>query len=225
MFQLVLKDLRVQKREKTFFIVILLSCCMGFIFPHNPALASLQLLLGVYLLLVYANAFDYKYNAEIMLNSLPLGREQVVKAKYISALFFSLIIFIISLLVGVSVSLAGTSGATGLSGLIIIQFLFLSLFLLAIYLTIFFPIYFKFGYLKARWANFIALFVIFGLIGFTGRIDDASYVTTYKAMQQFMAILAGEGSFQACLVLFLISICLLYFSQKISISVYQRKEF
>lgn len=54
MFQLIFKDLQVQKREKTVFIVLFLSLCIAGILPNNPGLASAQLLLGVYLMIVYA---------------------------------------------------------------------------------------------------------------------------------------------------------------------------
>jgi ABC-type transport system involved in multi-copper enzyme maturation permease subunit len=111
MIHLILKDQQVQKRAKTIFIVLFLRLCIAGILPHNPGLASVQLLLGVYLLIVYANAYDYKYNAEIMINSLPLARRQVVLAKYLSAVIFALFMLSVSIPVSFFFNYLGIAAA------------------------------------------------------------------------------------------------------------------
>lgn len=230
MLQMVLKDLQVQRREKTFFIVLFLSVCISGILPRNPGLASVQLLLGVYLMIVYANAFDYKYNAEIMINSLPLGRRQIVTAKYLSALIFSLIMVAVSIPVSFILSYFGFPGAYGMNLVIAIRFLMIAFFFLSIYIAIFFPVYFKLGYMKSRWANFLSFFVIFGLIGLAGGTGQyipqhGELMSRESLMQNFLGILAGNESFGVYVSMLLIGILVLYISLQLSIAIYKRKEF
>jgi len=230
MIHLILKDLQVQKREKTIFIVLFLSLCIAGILPHNPGLASVQLLLGVYLLIVYANAYDYKYNAEIMINSLPLARRQVVLAKYLSAVIFALFMLSVSIPVSFIFNYLGIAGSGGLNLTLSVRFILIALFFVTVYLSIFFPVYFKLGYMKARWANFISFFIIFGLIGFAGR--SGAYVPQYgealtreTILRHFMGVLAGNENITLYLILLLAGLILLYISSQLSVAIYRRKEF
>ncbi len=230
MFQLIFKDLKVQKREKTIFIVLFLSLCIAGILPNNPGLASAQLLLGVYLMIVYANAFDYKYNAEIMINSLPLGRNQIVKAKYLSSLIFGLAMMAVALPISFLISYTGFPGTDGMNSTLAVRFVMISLFFISLYLSIFFPVYFKFGYLKSRWANVLSFLVIFGLVGFVG--GQGEYIPQYGEMvtresfrQQFLGILAGNESLTVYLTMLALGFLILYLSLRFSISIYKKKEF
>lgn len=230
MLQLILKDLQVQKREKTIFIALFLSLCIGGIFPHNLGLAGIQLLLGVYLLIVYANAYDYKYNAEIMINSLPLARRHVVRAKYLSAVIFALFMLAVSIPVSFAFAYFGLAGTSGMNPAVMLRFILIALFLASVYLSIFFPIYFKLGYMKSRWANFISFFIIFGLIGFAG--GSGSYIPEYgdelskeAVLNQLMGVLAGNGNITLYFILMLAGLIFLIVSSQLSVLIYQRKEF
>lgn len=230
MVQLILKDLQVQKREKTFFLILILSLCISGILPKNPGLASIQLLLGVYLLIVYANAFDYKYNAEVMINSLPLGRKQIVTAKYLSALLISLIMIAVSLPVSFLLSYTGFWGVSGMNVRVEVRFLLTALFFLSLYLSIFFPVYFKWGYMKSRWANFFSLFVIFGLFGLAGGAGEnipqqGEVISKATVIQQFMGMMAGNESIIFYVKMAAIGLMILYVSIQLSVAIYSKKEF
>jgi hypothetical protein len=230
MFQLVLKDLKVQKGEKTIFIALFLSLCISGIIPHSPGLASIQLLLGVYLMIVYANAYDYKYNAEIMINSLPLDRKQIVRAKYLSAICFSLIMIGVALPASAILSHTGIIGDKQINLTVIVRFLMTSFFFLCIYLSIFFPVYFKLGYLKSRWANFLSFFIIFGLIGFSGSQgaeipQHAGMLQKVDLLERFLGILAGNASIWIYGELAILGLFFLYISMQISKVIYSKKEF
>ncbi|PGD62535.1 ABC transporter permease [Bacillus wiedmannii] len=85
---------------------------------------------------------DKKYNSEVIVNSLPLARKEIVLAKYIMAL----IIFIISIIVSSPVVInrfeEGTFEFITTTVITISGFVF-------IYLSIVLPILFWFGYKKA----------------------------------------------------------------------------
>lgn len=93
---------------------------------------------------------DKKYNSEVIVNSLPLARKEIVLAKYIMAL----IIFIISMIVSSPVVINrfedGTFEFITTTVIMISGFVF-------IYLSIVLPILFWFGYKKA---SLITLFIL-----------------------------------------------------------------
>ncbi|HHV65084.1 MAG TPA: ABC-2 transporter permease [Peptococcaceae bacterium] len=230
MGKLIWKDIQVQKREKTLFIVIFLSLCVGYVMFTNPGIASIQLIVGVYLMITYANAYDYKYNAEIVINSLPVDRKQIVTAKYLSSLVYCLLMLTVALPVGILLSFTGLPGSTGFNLGVVGRFIMLSVFILVLYISFYFPVYYKLGYLNSRWANFIAFFFIFGSIGFIGASgrDLPSYgepMTRETALQYFQGILAGNESMSFYFSLMGISILLLLLSRQLSIAIYRRKEF
>jgi len=88
MFNLVLKDILIQKKLILFYIAtILLYLLID---------ASLVRIGIIYSLVFIMNAFSYdeKDNANILLNSLPYTRKEVVHSKYIGALIFTSMIII-----------------------------------------------------------------------------------------------------------------------------------
>lgn len=230
MLQLILKDLLIQKTQKTALIALVLGVTVGFTFPSSPGLGSMQLLLGVYLMVVYANAFDYKYNSEVLFNSLPLGRGQFVTAKYVAAYIFAAIMLVIAFISNSVISLfTDIPKIPVISGSNALTFIVLSFFLLCIYLSIYFPIYFKYGYMSSRWANFVAMFALFGLMGGIGKLYDTKAETGFtnsgNPLDHVFAVITGTADSMTYLTLFAIGLLLLLLSINISIWVYRRKEF
>jgi len=228
MLNLILKDLLVLKKEKTAFIVLILCISIGALFPQNPGFASVEFLLGIYLIMVYANAFDYKYNAEIMINSLPLSRSGIVNARYLSALVDALLMYAVIFVAGSIIMLLGFRGENVNVMAAAFRFLLFSLFLLCINISFFLPVYFKLGYLKSRWANFIFFFVIFGLTGIAGNNPVSSFQgkeITGEVMPRLINILAGQESLFVYAEMLTLGIILVLISRSISVSIYKRKEF
>jgi ABC-2 type transport system permease protein len=165
-----------------------------------------------------------------MINSLPLGRNQIVKAKYLSSLIFGLAMMVVALPISFLISYTGFPGTDGMSSTLAVRFVMISLFFISLYLSIFFPVYFKFGYLKSRWANVLSFFVIFGLVGFVG--GRGEYIPQYgdmlsreSTLQQFLGILAGSESLTVYLTILALGFLILYLSLRFSISIYKKKEF
>jgi ABC-2 type transport system permease protein len=230
MGRLIWKDIQVQKREKTLFLVLFLSLCVGYLMPTSPGIASIQLIVGVYLMIVYANAYDYKYNADIIINSLPLARKQIVTAKYLSGLIFCLLMLAVSLPVSVLFSILGLPGSTGFNLAAAGRFLMFSAFILTLYISFYFPVYYKLGYMNSRWANFLAFFLIFGSIGLIGASGQnfpryGETLTRADALQHFQGILAGNESLSFYLLLMVLGFLLLFLSRQLSVAIYKRKEF
>lgn len=167
MFNLIMKDIRIQKKDKTVLIFILLNVGNIFIFQNNYATTILLCFLSIYLLAVYANAYDFKYNSELMINSLPVNRKVVVAAKYLSVFLFLICAIVITLIVG---SLLHFVAPNLVRKTISINTIFIEFFIVCTYFSIFFPFYYKLGYLKSRWVNFIIMAVMGSLISLANEI-------------------------------------------------------
>ncbi len=142
---------------------------------------------------------DKKYNSEVIVNSLPLAKKQIVLAKYIMAL----IIFIISMIVSSPVVINrfedGTFEFITTTVITISGFVF-------IYLSIVLPILFWFGYKKA---SFITFFI---LIAPTA-IGTMFFEISMEQIQLYNS------------VLFVSSICIFIASVFVSVKLYEKREF
>ncbi|MBO8158167.1 ABC-2 transporter permease [Thermosyntropha sp.] len=155
MYNLILKDFLLQK--KTFLFAFLYVAVMVIAFRDYGDVASIIVL--SYAMLLTACAYDDKSKADMVLNSLPLKRDTIVWARYLSVyvfalsmmVFYALLYWVISIL-PLPVHLAKLSGVKAIAALLIIGFLG----------SIYFPFYFKLGYMKSRLVNFIVFFLIFG---------------------------------------------------------------
>ncbi|HDR7911239.1 TPA: ABC-2 transporter permease [Bacillus wiedmannii] len=142
---------------------------------------------------------DKKYNSEVIVNSLPLARKEIVLAKYIMAL----IIFIISMIVSSSVVINrfedGTFEFITTTVITISGFVF-------IYLSIVLPILFWFGYKKA------SLITLFILIAPTA-LGTMFFEISMEQIQLYNS------------VLFISSICMFIVSIFFSVKLYEKREF
>ncbi|TKI14217.1 ABC-2 transporter permease [Bacillus wiedmannii] len=142
---------------------------------------------------------DKKYNSEVIVNSLPLARKEIVLAKYIMAL----IIFIISMIVSSPVVInrfeEGTFEFITTTVITISGFVF-------IYLSIVLPILFWFGYKKA---SLITLFIL---------IAPTAIGTTFFEISMGQIQLYNS-------VLFISSICMFIVSIFVSVKLYEMREF
>lgn len=229
MLQLIWKDLMIQKKDKTMLISVILSFVSAAVLPANPAMAGIILLMGVYLMVVYANAYDYKYQGEILINSLPVARKQVVLAKYLAAFAFAGYMLAIIIFVGIIMNITGWELKSGLDLFSSFGFLIVALFLLCIYLAVYFPLYFKLGYQKSRWANFITLFSLYGVLWFLGSMartgEQAGSVANESTPGVIFNVAAGQGDVLYYGLLLGLGFVFLFVSMRISVNIYQKKEF
>ncbi len=209
MFNLIIKDIIIQKKDKTIFIFMLLNILNIFIFQKNYGVSIFLCFLSIYLLAVYANAYDFKYNSELMINSMPVNRKIVVAAKYLSVFIFFICAVVITLIAGTLLHFADPAL---ISKVVSINTIFVELFIVSTYFSIFFPFYYKLGYLKSRWANFIIMGIIGGIISSVADITGGN--------MKF----GGSGALVQSSILPGISIILIAVSFLISIKIYSNKE-
>ncbi len=168
-------------------------------------------LIGI-MLFISTFSYDDFNNWNSYATTLPNGRKNVVKAKYISSIILTIILAILSLFISIMVSYIKTKGislnetisslmGTVLSCIIIISF--------------FYPIVFKFGSTNGRIILFALVFGIAGIIGLMANFIDMTFAINIINKLDNCSYIAIP----------IISIILLSVSYFISDKIYKNKEF
>lgn len=211
MINLILKDFLVQK--KMFLIILLYIVFFMLIMGSGGFVAAGTA--AAYILLLNALAYDDKNKSDIVLNSIPLARNNIVKARYLSVFIFAgfgiIAYWVISLLIKLlhlpliiaPVSLGGIGG------------ILLSVILLA---SLYLPLNFKYGYIKARVFHVILFLAVFWIPGFLAKYlqeIDPGLLSYLSNRTDWLIMLSILG-----LVLLIVG-----FSYGISWRIYRNKEF
>lgn len=210
MLGLVKKDFLLLKANlKTMIIIFIVYLVM--IFQGLFDATFVVPLIGI---MLFISTFSYddfnKWNSYAI--TLPNGRKNVVKAKYIASIILTVILAILALLLSVMVSYIKTNGinldetisslmGTVLSSVIIISFLY--------------PIVFKFGATNGRIIMFALVFGIVAVVRLIANFVDMSFaINLINKLDNCLYIAIP-----------LISVILLGVSYLISNKIYQNKEF
>jgi len=146
MINLILKDVLIQKKLILFYIATIIL----YLWAGVPSLLFLGFLYSV-IFILNAFAYDEKDNANILLNSLPYTRKEIVSSKYIGSLIFTTIfVFIIYV---------GDFLINGKGDLFIWKEMLLIIGLVMVVISLMFPFSYKF---KTQYL-LIALSVLFGI--------------------------------------------------------------
>ncbi|TQR34353.1 ABC-2 transporter permease [Lysinibacillus sphaericus] len=146
MINLILKDVLIQKKLILFYIATIIL----YLWAGVPSLLFLGFLYSV-IFILNAFAYDEKDNANILLNSLPYTRKEIVSSKYIGSLIFTTI-FVFMIYVGDFL-------INGKGNLFIWKEMLLIIGLVMVVISLMFPFSYKF---KTQYL-LIALSVLFGI--------------------------------------------------------------
>ena len=210
MLGLIKKDfLLIKANSKSMIIIFIIYLMMAF--QGTFDVTFIVPLIGI-MLFIPTFSYDDFNNWNSYAVTLPDGRKNVVRAKYIASIILTIILGIVSLAIGVGIDYAKTNSinldetisslmGTVLSSVIIISLLY--------------PIVFKFGATNGR----IILFaVVFGIAGIGALI--AQFVDTTPIIN----MINGLDSY-SLIAIPIISAILLGISYLISNKIYQSKEF
>lgn len=219
MFYLVWKDLLLTKKVNVF-LLTLYTVFVSFVAAKMPVfpelLYSFCILIFVYITTIFSNSYDEKSNSEIVLNSLPIARKEIVKGKYVSIVISILIsgfIIIASTNIFAFGGLVFTVRTAGFIDIII------SFNLISIIFSLYYPIYFKLGGSKARLLNIVLYLLVF----FT-----PSFLAKYGA--RIIKFIPRDGLFSfgndiLTFSLFIICTAIYCLSYHISKDFYQQRDF
>ena len=161
MLYLILKDILIQKKIFIFGIFYILILILSFQGIGNIMFSS-SIIAFAYILVQSACAYDDKSKSDIMLNSLPISRNTIVTARYVSTFIFA------AIAVAYYVILTNIIKISGLPLKvypITLEEIVAALFAITLLSGIYFPVFFKFGYIKSRVVNIVLFFGLFFGLG------------------------------------------------------------
>lgn len=218
MLSLIIKDILVQK--KTFVGALLYLVFFVFVFQSLKGnMYTAAIVAFAYLMVMGGFAYDDKTKSDIMLNSLPIKRENVVMAKYISLFAYIAIGTIAFIAITSVISLLNMPIKTYP---VTIELIVSAIFAVSLLSSICFPLMFKLGYIKAKTFNMILFVSIFCgipfLVNFAPKPNSefTKAFTTFLKNQSDVAIASG---------LLALSFVILLISYMISVKLYKRREF
>ena len=219
MLQLIVKDMLIQKKTLLLglFYVILMVVAMQ---SSATAMLPTGVMALTYILMMTACAHEDKSKADILLNSLPVGRPFIVMAKYLSVFVYAALGVIYYMLVTGIINAVGIPlrtypvTAEGLVG---------ALFAVSFIISIYFPAFIKMGYIRSKFINFIMFFVIFFGIGALASVFNAE--TDSALVSGIKEILFGLSEFQAVAGILAIILLMLAGSYLLSVRFYKSREF
>lgn len=229
MYNLLVKDLYLIKKHLwvpifySFIIFILFSTQnienQAVVYSKGVAYSIGTVMIG-YTMIMYTTAYDDKNNSEVILNSLPLSRITIVLSRYLSVFIFGIIGMLSMVLAGfilnslnilnISTEMMTKSFIGGVVGLGGITFLYL-------------PIYFKFGYIKARMFNMVFFIIIFAGPMIIGKFLDKSEKPLW--INKLIEYLASQPDYIISLFIVGIAIMMGVISIIFSINMYRKREF
>lgn len=217
MLHLIIKDIRIQK--KTFLLVFFYSIFMFFVFEQSDAQKPIYIITGLiiaYMFVLRAAFFDEKNKSEILLLSLPIKKHYIVIAKYLSAFVFCTIGLILSGGIGTILYMTKT-----LQNLPLIHFIdiFATFVSIGILISIYYPLYFKFGSVNTRLLN-----VFWFLLAFSIPNSIAKILAENENIP-LISFLKNINPLGLSLFVTFILIILLMISLFISLKIYTNKDF
>lgn len=217
-----MKDILIQKKTIIFALLYTIFMWASFssILPSGFGLYVMSPILVTYLFITFAVQYDDKNKCEVILNSLPLERTDIVIAKYISSFIFAFIGIICSILVGF---IGNTTGMVIFIGYISLLDIVLIIMSISIFSSIYYPVYFKFGVSRIRMFNILIFMFLFFLP--TLAIEYIKNNSNNLLVQKYTSFINDTNGFILNFSALIIGLIFLLISLMISIRIYNNKEF
>ena len=204
------KDLRMIKSNfKLLGVLIIVYALMGLMDKMD-----ISFILPFMCVMIMISSFSYdNYNKwDAYSISLPNGRKNSVKAKYVSTLLMIFIVSLITIILSFIISYVNTKTINYEQ---ILVTMFGVVFGTLLVLTFMYPIIYKFGVEKARIGIFLLVFGIVIIVSVLANLIDLSNILKHLSFLEDYLLL----------ILILISIVMVYVSYKISYKIFDKKEF
>lgn len=221
MINLILKDILIQK--KTFLYSLLYGVFAIVAFTGTMTARGAYMFGGMsiaYLLIIYSNGYDEKNKSEIILNSLPVRRENIVTAKYASVIFFFLFGVAVTGIVGAVITIFNIIPGIRYIRLSDILGIFISVGLMY---SVYYPFYFKFGSLKLKIFN-IVIYMLFLFVPnlILSMIEENP---NNNIVLKILSILEKNPAWMLQVFTAIVVVIVMIVSMEISIKIYRNKEF
>ncbi|WP_041718960.1 ABC-2 transporter permease [Alkaliphilus oremlandii] len=227
MFNLIRKEFMIQKKYLWYYVFYGIFMLLVFSVSSNESSKSAYILAGVsvvYMFIQYSCAIEDKNNSEKVFNSLPISREAIVLSKYAAVMVFAILDIVLLSAISYIVARTGFMGIQAIGIIDVITILFTISILTGAYL----PIYFKFGYIKAKILNIVLFLGFFSASMLVGQLlkhfkgSKILYSTSEGALGHWLTILGDQGVLMALLC---IGLLVMAISSFISVAFYRNREF
>ncbi len=219
MFNLIKKDFILSRKINIFVVIYaLFIAAMGLVMPDplvSTFLYTLGMLTLIFITVIYTNGYDDKYKSEIVLNSLPIDKENIVRAKYMTLILFIIMsCSAVLIFTNIILKLGVVSIGKGASIWNVIFATNISL----IFYSIYYPIYFKVG---EGLRSFNTILWILIAIGPSVLSKLMKGLNTTGYLEKIIAIDINRIN----IYVLIISLFMFYMSMKISEKIYRTREF
>ena len=204
------KDLAMIKSNfKLLAVLIVVYTIMGLMDKMD-----ISFILPFMCVMIMISSFSYdNYNKwDAYSISLPNGRKNSVKSKYITTILMTLVVSIITIILSFIISYVNTKTINYEQ---ILVTMFGTIFATLLVLTIMYPIIYKFGVEKARIGIFLLVF---------GIVVIGSLLLNYLDLSNIFKSLAFLEDY-LIIILIIVTIIMVYGSYKISEKIFSKKEF
>ncbi|KPU42793.1 hypothetical protein OXPF_35560 [Oxobacter pfennigii] len=223
MLNLIIKDIVIQKRSLPTILFLTAIMIVSFQGTHGNGAYIVGSAAVVFILLSGAFAYDEKYRADMLLNSLPVSRKGIVVSRYLSVFAFSIIAVLIMSCAGIILNVSGLPLKIGLISLTDIAVIYAGIIIMS---SIYLPIYFKFGYVKSRIFNMILYILTFGGSALISGIRQVlAEEFGYAAMPGFFNYFNLDTAWLLVTTIVLLLSSIMLASVIVSIKVYRSREF
>lgn len=218
MFNLILKDVLIQKR--TAVIALIYVFVATFAFQSMKEMVFTVVIITVtYMLVMTSCAYDDRNKSDLLLNSLPYKRSDIVLAKYLSIFVFELLGTIVYILATFIISVSGLKITVYTPT---VDSILATLFSVALLNGVYFPVYFKTGYIKAKVLSFILFFVFFfGVQIIYSSLSDSSV----KWLKQIAEVINQTNEYSGSFFLPAAALGILLISYALSLKIYRNRDF
>lgn len=217
MYTLILKDFMLQKKLMLFGFAYILFMVFALQKIGDSMFAACVFTLS-YMMILTSCAYDDKNKTDVMLNSLPLSRTEIVFVRYLSAAVFFTVTVVVYMAVVFLFNTAGTPfrvfppTAESFTGAVLV---------VSLLTGIYFPLYFKMGYIRSRYVNFILFFgFFFGISALGDMLKEGN--TRLSSLNDFLGNYT-DARIMACVLIF--SLLLMAASFVLSLKFYRGREF
>lgn len=219
MIGLIKKDLKLSIKINLFAVIYVLFISVNGLLSKDLLVGNiiyvLSIIIFTFVVVIYVNGFDDKYKSEVILNSFPLDRRNIVRSKYITLIIFILISSaVIVALTNVLPMLLNIDGRASAN----IHTVIIAANVLLLFYSIYYPIYFKVGEGLRTFNTILWLLMMLApslLVKFLKTLDQRGL------LEKLMNIALQNIN----LYLLVISLVIYYISLQISKRIYMKREF
>ena len=214
---LLIKDFKLMKMQKNFFIMIVVISFVVSLLTEDVTFMLGFISFITSLFTISTISYDEFDNGNAFLFTLPIDRKKYAAEKYVVGMLLGVCSLFLAIILAVILNLIEKSDTTSdilISAVMLLPFVFLLV-------SIMIPFQLKFGSEKGRIAISAALGIVFLISFILGELAAILGINIAEVINR-ISLLGAGGLF---IVIFVISMIVVLFSMKISISIMNKKEF